>query len=362
MPAFMDLGILAPPKEWNLPMPSTFSRFKTRYAFLLMPVLLSAAAHASSFNCDSAANLSEKAICADPYTSDLDRKLGALWSSTLPKVADPKALKSDQRQWLKQRNQCADNLSCLRQEYQMRLVELGHAATPFTWDATWQLIPWGVATGAELKTTRKDSTHITFDVSATNGANMGELDGIATLDGNQAHYAEGACTLDFKAINGVLDVTQSGDAADCGAGMGVYYAGRYVASEQSLALDNDLLSVGLVRTRQEDDALRQLLKDDYQRLLASSSSRVTGDTSSDLPEAQVTEMWIRGLGSINAAIFASAPDSRFWLLLVVADQQSHLRARYYTNVPGWKGRLPDSLKRWYDERAKDETLPLDLMP
>lgn len=362
MPALMDLGILAPPIEWNLSMPSTFSRFKPPYAFLLMPVLLSAAAHASSFNCDNAANVSEKAICTDPYTSDLDRKLGALWSSTLPEVADPKALKADQRQWLKQRNQCADNISCLRQQYQMRLVELGHAATPFTWDASWQLIPWGVSTGAELKTQRKDSAHITFEVSAMNGANMGELNGIATLDGTQARYAEGACTLDFKAINGVLDVSQSGDAADCGAGMGVYYAGRYVASEQSLALDNDLLSVGLVRTRQEDDALRKLLKDDYPRLVASSSSRVAGDTSSDLPGAQVTEMWIRGLGSINAAIFASAPDSRFWLLLVVTDQQSHLRTRYYTNAPGWKGRLPESLKRWYDERAKNETLPLDLMP
>lgn len=323
---------------------------------------MSGASHASSFDCAHATSPSEKAICADAYTSSLDKKLGELWSVTLPKVVDPKALKTDQRQWLKQRNQCADNLSCLRQKYQMRLTELDHMATPFSWDATWQMIPWGVATGGELKTQRKDSTHITFDVSAVNGANMGDLDGAATLRETTAHYAEGDCALTFIAMNGVLDVNQQGSDSDCGAGMGVFYAGRYVASDQPLALENDLLSVALVRTQQEDDVLRALLKDDYQRLVESSSSRTMGDASSDVPDAEVDEMWVRGLGSINASIFMHATDSRFWLVLIVSDSKGNLRARYYTNVPSWKGRLPDTLKRWYDKRAAAGSLPLDQMP
>lgn len=326
-------------------------------------VLLAASGvtHASSFDCTSAASPSEKAICADPYTSSLDQKLGELWTTTLPKVADPKALKSDQRQWLKQRNQCSDNLSCLRTKYQMRITELGHVATPFSWDATWQMIPWGVSIGGELKTRRKDSTHIAFEVSAVSGANMGDLTGIATIKGTTAH-ADDACGLTFTARNGVLDVTQEGTDSDCGAGMGVFYSGRYVASEQSLALENDLLSVGLVRTQQEDDVLRNLLKDDYQRLVESSSSRTIGDASSDVPDADVDEMWVRGLGGINASVFMHTTDSRFWLVLIVSDSRGNLRARYYTNVPSWKGRLPETLKRWYDKRAAAGSLPLDLMP
>ncbi|RON49295.1 hypothetical protein BK666_06890 [Pseudomonas frederiksbergensis] len=338
------------------------SRFIATCAALLAPLAFSTAICASSFDCTSAASPSEKAICADAYTSNLDKQLGELWSVTLPKVADPKALKTDQRQWLKQRNQCTDNLSCLRQQYQMRITELGHMATPFSWDATWQMIPWGVSTGAELKTKRTDSTHMTFEVSAVSGANMGDLDGIATIKGTAARYAEGACALTFTAMNGVLDVTQQGSDADCGAGMGVFYSGRYVASEQSLAVENDLLSVGLVRTRQEDDVLRTLLKDDYRRLVESSSSRTKGDVSSDVPGAEVDEMWIRGLGSINASIFMRATDSRFWLVLIVSDSKGNLRARYYTNVPGWKGRLPETLQRWYDKRAAAGSLPLDQMP
>ncbi|MFJ7793683.1 lysozyme inhibitor LprI family protein [Pseudomonas sp. NPDC096950] len=336
-------------------MPLTFSRFIAIAAFVLM----SDVAHASSFDCTSAASPSEKAICADPYTSSLDQKLGELWSATLPKVVDPKALKSDQRQWLKQRNQCSDNLSCLRTKYQMRITELGHMATPFSWDATWQMIPWGVSIGGELKTKRKDSTHITFDVLGASGANMGNLDGIATIKGTTAR-ADDACGLTFTAMNGVLDVTQEGTDSDCGAGMGVFYSGRYVASEQSLALENDLLSVGLVRTQQEDDVLRTLLKDDYQTLVDSSSSRTIGDASSDVPGADIDEMWVRGLANTNAAILMHKADARFWLVLLVTDQQSNTRARYYTNVPSWKGRLPDSLKRWHEERAANT--PLDLMP
>ncbi|UZE09869.1 lysozyme inhibitor LprI family protein [Pseudomonas sp. B21-053] len=339
-------------------MPLTFS------PVIVTTLLLAASgvAHASSFDCTSATSPTEKAICADAYTSNLDQKLGELWSATLPKVADPKALKTDQRQWLKQRNQCSDNLSCLRQKYQMRITELGHMTTPFSWDATWQMIAWGVSTGGELKTKRKDSTHITFDVLGASGANMGNLDGIATLNGTTAHYSEGDCALTFIAMNGVLDVSQEGSDADCGAGMGVFYAGRYVASEQSLAAENDLLSVGLVRTRQEDDVLHNLLKDDYQRLVESSSSRTIGDASSDVPGAEVDEMWVRGLGGINASIFMHTTDSRFWLVLIVSDSRGNLRARYYTNVPSWKGRLPETLKRWYDKRAAAGSLPLDIMP
>jgi uncharacterized protein len=336
--------------------------FKLRHAFLLASLMFIPAVHASSFDCASATSPAEKTICSDPYISNLDEKLGSLWRATLPKVVDSKALKVDQRGWLKQRNQCAADVACLRRQYLMRLKALEFMAKPFNWDATWQLIPWGVSAAVVVNTKRIDATHIAFDISGVAGANSGDMDGVATIEGSEAHYAQDNCSLKFSPFNGLLDIAQDGADPTCGGGMGVYYGGRYVASEQSLSIDYDLLSLGVARTEQENELLHTLLKGDYQTLLQNSGSMVTVEASSDVPDAQVDEFWLRGLANTNAGILMRAPDARVWLVLLVFDEQRQLRARYYTNVPQWKKRVPEALLAWHTRIANGETLPLDFMP
>lgn len=336
--------------------------FKLRHALLLTSLVFAANSHAASFDCAGASSPVEKAICADPYTSSLDEKLGVLWRTAVVQVADPKALKADQRSWLKQRNQCAANGSCLRREYLMRLKALEYVTKPFSWDATWQMIPWGVSSTSEVTTRRLDATHIAFDISASNGGNSGDMDGVAAIDGDVAHFDGGICTLKFSAFNGLLNVEPDGGNGACSGGMGVYYGGRYVASEQPIEIEYDLLSLGVVHTQQEDQTLRTLLKNDYQTLLQNSGSMATGENSSDVPEGEVNEFWLRGLATSNAAILMSAPGGRIWLVLLVFDEQRKVRARYYTNVPKWKTRVPDVLLAWRERLAGHATLPLDLMP
>jgi uncharacterized protein len=331
-----------------------------RHAVALTSLVLACTAHASSFDCTSAASKTEKAICSDPYLSTLDDKLAEQWRTTLGKVADPKALKTDQRQWLKNRNACGALSACLRREYLMRLTELEHAVQPFSWDANWQLIPPGTSTSATLVTQRRDATHIAIDISAGEGANSGDLTGVAILTDGTAVYAEDACKLAFTPINGVLNVTQTGADSDCGGGMGVYYAGRYVASEQPLKLDYDLLSLGLARTPAEDQALRSLLKTDYQKLVETSGSLQIGEASKDVPDAQVVEMWMRGLGGIG--ILMSADDAQVWLIFKSYDDRGKEHLRYYTNAQQWKQKLPDVLQAWYERFKNNGTSELEFMP
>ncbi|MDD1004927.1 lysozyme inhibitor LprI family protein [Pseudomonas sp. TNT2022 ID642] len=331
-----------------------------RHALLLTALAFASVTHASSFDCASAASKTEKAICADPDLSQLDEHLAERWRSTLANVPDPKALKTDQRQWLKSRNACGALTACLRRQYLMRLAELEHATQPFSWDATWQLIPPSTSTAATVTTHRRDSAHITFDIAAGEGANSGNLDGVAVFEGKEAHYAEGECALTFTPINGVLNISQVGADADCGGGMGVYYAGTYVASEQPLTLDYDMLSLGLARTPEENQALHGLLKDDYERLVELSGTLQVGDPSADVPGSQVVEMWMRGLG--GTGIIMSTTDQRFWIILLTYDGQGHQRARYYTNAAKWKGRLPDVLQAWYQRTNGNRSIPLDSMP
>lgn len=87
-----------------------------RQALLLTSLAFAAVTQASSFDCASAASKTERAICADPDLSRLDEQLAERWRSTLANVPDPKALKTDQRQWLKSRNACGDLTACLRSQ------------------------------------------------------------------------------------------------------------------------------------------------------------------------------------------------------------------------------------------------------
>ncbi|WP_447786126.1 lysozyme inhibitor LprI family protein [Pseudomonas germanica] len=331
-----------------------------RYALLLTSLAFASVTHASSFDCSTANNKTEKAVCGDPQISLLDEKLGKLWHSTLTSVPDAKALKADQRQWLKSRNACGDQTACLRREYLMRLSELEHATQPFSWDATWQLIPPGTSTSATVITQRRDATHISIDITAAEGANSGDLDGVATLNDGKAVYSEDECTLLFTPINGVLDISLAGEGGYCSAGLGVYYTGRFVASEHPLTLDYDMLSLGLAQTPEENQALHTLLKGDYQTLVEKSGSLMTGEPGTDVPGSQVWEMWMRGLGGTGIVMRSS--DGHFWVLLVTYDSSGHSRLRYYTNVAKWKKVLPDALHDWNERMKAHLELPVDFMP
>ncbi len=329
---------------------------------LLLALACTTAAQAAGFDCAKAASPSEKAICADPYTLKLDRQLASAWTTALAQSRDPKALRQDQRQWLKERDDCQANLGCLRGAYQSRLLELPLVNVPFAWQGTWQRVSNSPFYAGELFIRRIAKDRLDFEISGMGGANSGALQGEARIQGDQAHYAVEGCSLVFRARNGVLEVDQQGEAFACGAGSGVYYSGRYVASKRELKLHYDLLSTALVRTEEEDRQARRLLGKDYQTLLDSGSVFIE-QQSAELPQAQVTEMWLRGVANTNAAIFVRGPQGQLWTaMLVVQGPEDEVRVRYYSSVPEWKHSLPDVVQTWYEARTKGKRLALDMMP
>ena len=85
--------------------------------------LLSGVAGAASFDCTRAATTVEKSICADSKLNGLDETLArnyrAITSSNIGDGAR-KAIRLEQRQWLKERNRCGDQ-SCLVKAYTDRI-------------------------------------------------------------------------------------------------------------------------------------------------------------------------------------------------------------------------------------------------
>lgn len=80
---------------------------------------------AAGMDCTKAASAVEKTICANTALYELDTQMGGAYRS-LVKVS-PQAqteLRTAQRNWLKSRDQCAENVDCLNQSYRERVQSL----------------------------------------------------------------------------------------------------------------------------------------------------------------------------------------------------------------------------------------------
>ncbi len=83
-------------------------------AAISVAVMVGSAPHpaqaAASFDCKRAATIVEKEICGLPAFADLDGDIAATYKQALAALspADADALRTDQRAWLKERDDCGD--------------------------------------------------------------------------------------------------------------------------------------------------------------------------------------------------------------------------------------------------------------
>jgi uncharacterized protein YecT (DUF1311 family) len=76
-----------------------------------------------SFDCAKATTAIENMICNSDELSRLDSQLAVAYGAKRIGISDPNALKKQQQDWVRVRNQCTD-ANCLTAAYQSRLQEL----------------------------------------------------------------------------------------------------------------------------------------------------------------------------------------------------------------------------------------------
>ena len=96
---------------------------------LSLALSLPGLACAAGFDCAKAASPVEKNICNDPGLSSQDEALSDAYKKALAEAPDQAPLRTRQRQWMTERNACAD-VACLRALYAKRLGELKVAPAP----------------------------------------------------------------------------------------------------------------------------------------------------------------------------------------------------------------------------------------
>lgn len=327
-------------------------------AAAVLLTLLPAAAHAAGFDCAKAASPTEKTICADAALSKLDGDLAAAWKQALAKGGDTAALKAAQVKWLKQRDRCGADESCLGDRYRERLASLnGRPLAADRWQQTWYLDSGNPSFGGVLTFTGT-APRLHFELSGNNGANTGELGGDIELHGNSGTFSHDQCRLDFSLKGARVQVAQHGADGECGAGAGVVYSGDYVTASQMQAKPPaDLVSLDVLANAQQNATAHKLLGADYQTLVDIVNY---GAEARDLDglNAHVTSYWVRGIATTNAAIVMRRGND-LWIGLLVFDAQSNVRMRYYSNVSAWKKTVPKTIQAWHDNL--DKTLPVDVM-
>ena len=82
--------------------------------------------HAASFDCSKAITETEKAICADPRLTAIDNLLNRIWIEAGSATQD---YRSEQLQWISERDKCFSNSACIEEAYISRLYE-----EPFNFD------------------------------------------------------------------------------------------------------------------------------------------------------------------------------------------------------------------------------------
>ncbi|MBU6486293.1 MAG: DUF1311 domain-containing protein [Burkholderiales bacterium] len=317
------------------------------------------ACRAASFDCAKAASPTEKAICATPALSQLDSELAVAWKASLAQSQDGPALKRAQQQWLRLRNACGDDKSCVADRYKERLAAL--AGTPLAqdrWDQTWALDSRNPTQGGTL-TFSGAAPRLHFAISAYDGAHTGENEGDITVHGETADYRDAqGCRLTFVRRNESIAVTEASGPETCGEGMGVSFGGRYVTFAASNAKPSvDLVSLHVLNDRKANDAAHALLGRDYDALLSTINLR---SDAADLDHlgAKAQRFFVRGLATTNASIVMSR-DGELWIGLLVFDRNNKVRMRYYTNVPAWEKKVPNTILAWRNQI--DGSLPIDIV-
>lgn len=95
---------------------------------MMCALLITQSTEAASFDCGKAQTKVEHLICDNAEISKLDEELSVAYKAALKNTSKVEAIKQAQKQWMKERNGCAD-AACVKRAYETRLASLRPATS-----------------------------------------------------------------------------------------------------------------------------------------------------------------------------------------------------------------------------------------
>ena len=185
------------------------------------------------------------------------------------------------------------------------------------WLGTWENNKWQNESSLEIISIKSDS--IEFTLLANNGGHVGEIMGMAIVKDNIAIFS------DYDS-----------------AGMGVGYSGYYknVKYISKVELNEDLFSLGILKTEKENTIFKALVGDSYSQFV--NSTQLTSElVDLDSLNVIVKSSGVRGLFTFMEYIIMSNSLNEFWAAVI-----DNNKVYYFTNRKEYKNRLPKTINQW----------------
>lgn len=324
-------------------------------AACLSPDASAASVPSAALDCAKAANAVDKAVCADPVLRDLDGTLAEKWAAASRRTDDRKALLADQRAWLKQRSECIGvdgERACLRYRYAVRTAVLDVVRPGFDWGGKWLR----ASGGAGFALTPADGSGFTFRLEATSGGHASGIEQArATAEGARvlrvaSIEADRPCRLELRRVANQVDLVEIDSAFDCGAAMGVDFAGRYVRDDHNATpFQPTLLTLDLAATAAAEARIRALLGEAGTTDLIDRCQLVQHETGTP----GLVTCGVRGLFTYMEAALEQQGDNTVRVAELVDDE-----VRWWSTDPATRSAPP----AWFDAwRANFADRPVRLM-
>lgn len=205
---------------------------------------------------------------------------------------------------------------------------------------------------------------IKFDINALNGANVGEISGMAKVRGNKAYFDDRESTAEDSEKKGCrllfinqgksVTVKQSDECSYYG-GNGVYFAGDYAKGKPKATADN-FVKREVFPNPELDRKFKTLVGKDYEKFL-DSFHLISEDEDLDALEVKVFSACVRGICPSMAGIIMFDAKGNIWAAVINDENQEKTSVHYYTNVAAWTDKLPKTIDAWIaDKYETNESL------
>ena len=317
--------------------------------------------HAAGFDCNKASTLVEKAICSDSELSKLDDLLMISYKEALGNISDTDKLKSEQRDWLSNtRNKCQD-ADCLKRAYNKRISDISKIApsskpasnsaiksTDSLWTGEWNRTGGSKHADADVTITKKTSQVFEFSIDAASGANVGQIEGLASFVDNFASYkdSESGCIVEFRMKDKCIAIATEG--CDSFGGSGVYFDGTYCKGKKNEKQQSfDFIRSGIFINNAQLNAFKKLVGKTY-NLFEDSFQLVSKEVDMDRINATVSTGGVTGLFTINEGIIMHCPNGMLYAAVIDGDT-----VKYFSNDPLYSKKIPMTIDKWR-EAFKDK--------